>query len=76
MGASASCFLLWGFATSLSVLVIFAIMFGFFALGFASLWTNLIALVAGDDPLVAPIVFSSFAFSRFVFLATPYDRRS
>lgn len=71
MGASISCFMLWGFATSLSMLVIFAMSFGFFALGFASLWTKLVSVVAADDVLVAPIVFSFFAFSRFVSMYRP-----
>lgn len=66
MGASVSCFLLWGFATSLTVLIVFSLAFGFFALGFASVWTKLATIVAQDDPLVPPLVFSVFAFSRGV----------
>lgn len=64
LGASLSCFLLWGFATRLPVLIVFSLAFGFFALGFAAVQNKLITVVAGDDPLVPPLVFSIFAFAR------------
>ncbi|KAK9899406.1 MFS general substrate transporter [Cystobasidium minutum MCA 4210] len=64
MGSALSCFLLWGFATSVSVLVVFALLFGFFALGYAAVWNRLITIISRDDPLLPPVIFSVFAFAR------------
>lgn len=64
LGSSLSCLLLWGFGTSLGVLIVFAIAFGFFALSFAAVWTKLITIVARDDPLLPSILMGIFSFSR------------
>lgn len=56
-GASISAFLLFGFATRLPVLLLFAIGWGFFGLGFTSLWTRLITVIAKGDPISPPTIF-------------------
>jgi len=63
-GTSLSCFLLWTFATYLSLLMVFAISFGFFGLGFTAVWSKLITIVAKDDPLQPPILVSIYSFVR------------
>jgi len=65
-GAAFACLFLWGFATGLTTLMAFAIIFGFFGLGFAALWTKMISIIAKDDHLLPPILFSIFAFARGV----------
>jgi hypothetical protein len=57
MGASLSAFLLYGFASNLPVLCLFAIFWGFFGLGFTSLWTRAITVIAKGDPISPPTIF-------------------
>lgn len=40
-GATLSVFLLWGFATQLPLLVVFAATYGFFAGGFSAIWAGM-----------------------------------
>jgi len=65
-GAALACLFLWGFATQLSMLLVFAGVFGFFGLGFTALWTKMITIVSRDDYLLPPILFSLFTFIRGV----------
>lgn len=57
LGASISAFLLFGFANNLPVLALFAVTWGFFGLGFTSLWTRLITVIAKGDPISPPTIF-------------------
>lgn len=63
-GSALCCFLLWGFATKLSVLLVFAMFYGFFGIGFAAIWSKLITIMAKDDPLLPGILYSFIAFGR------------
>jgi MFS family permease len=49
IGATASVFLLWGLSTALPLLVVFSIMYGFFAGGFVSTNAGIIKLVKRCD---------------------------
>jgi MFS family permease len=46
LGSATACLLLWGFATQLSVLITFAIAFGFLGQSFSGVWSALITVVA------------------------------
>ncbi|KAF3808181.1 hypothetical protein GCG54_00006797 [Colletotrichum gloeosporioides] len=58
--SSVSAFTIWGFAHSLELLVVFALIFGMFAGGFPVFWAKFGAILS-DDP--AP-VFSMMAFTK------------
>lgn len=45
-GSAVTCLILWGFATKVSVLVLFAIAFGFLGLSFSGVWAALITVIA------------------------------
>jgi MFS family permease len=47
--ACLSTFFLWGFATSLALLVVFALLFGCFASGFIALWPRMGTMFAEKD---------------------------
>ncbi|KAI5477336.1 hypothetical protein MNV49_006478 [Pseudohyphozyma bogoriensis] len=63
-GSAASCLLLWGFAKSLPILVVFCLTFGFLGLSFTAVWTKLVSIIALDDPLLPGVISSVFAFGR------------
>ncbi|WVQ75332.1 hypothetical protein IAR50_004949 [Cryptococcus sp. DSM 104548] len=66
VGSALACAFLWGFGTNGAVLVVFAILFGLLGPSFSALWSGMISIIAKDDPLAPPIVFSIFAFFRGV----------
>ncbi|KAG9082244.1 hypothetical protein FS749_007009 [Ceratobasidium sp. UAMH 11750] len=50
LGSSLSVLVLWGLASNLALLLVFALMYGFLAGGFSSLWPKFASTVAKDDP--------------------------
>jgi MFS family permease len=48
-GTTISVFLIWGFATNIPLLIIFAIAYGTFAGGFSAVWSGMIREVRGED---------------------------
>ena len=60
MVAAIACFAAWGLSHSLWTLVIFSILFGFFAYGFSSMRARMGIAVAGEDPTVALQTFGMF----------------
>ncbi|KAK0116216.1 hypothetical protein ONS95_013243 [Cadophora gregata] len=52
VGATISVFLFWGLSTALPLLIVFAIVYGFFAGGFVSTNAGVMKLVKGEDPTV------------------------
>jgi len=64
LGSALACLFLWGFATSIQMLVLFVIAFGALGLSFSALWTRSIAIISKDDPSLPSIVFALFAFAR------------
>jgi MFS family permease len=65
-GGALSCFFLFGFATSLPTLIIFAITWGLTGLGYTSIITRTVTYVAKDDPHTPMVIFSIFVFSQGV----------
>ncbi|WVQ83811.1 hypothetical protein IAT38_005955 [Cryptococcus sp. DSM 104549] len=66
LGSALSCAFLWGFGTNEGMLVAFALVFGLLGLSFSSVWSNMIGIIAKDDPIAPTLVFSLFAFARGV----------
>ena len=65
IGATMSVFLLWGFATSLPLLCVFSLFYGFFAGGFTSTYTGSIQEVKrADNRAEAGLVFGLLAAGR------------
>ncbi|KAF8893516.1 major facilitator superfamily domain-containing protein [Infundibulicybe gibba] len=64
IGSSLSVFLLWGFATKLPLLAIFAFVYGLLAPSWSALWPRFISTVAGDDPHVSSTLLSVFLGGR------------
>ncbi|KAH8682311.1 MFS monocarboxylate transporter [Xylariales sp. PMI_506] len=52
VGSALSVFLLWGMSQQLAVLIIFAIVYGFFAGGFSSTWSSILHEMKRQDPSV------------------------
>jgi MFS family permease len=48
LGSALACLLLWGFATRIDVLVVFALVFGFLGLSFSGVWAALITVIASE----------------------------
>lgn len=65
-GGALSCFFLFGFATSVSTLVIFTIAWGLTGLGYTSIITRTVTFVSKDDPHTPMVIFSIFVFSQGV----------
>lgn len=65
-GGALSCFFLFGFATRLPTLVVFAIAWGLTGLGYTSLITRTVTSVSKDDPHTPMVIFSIFVFSQGV----------
>lgn len=58
-----ACLTLWRIASSLSRLILFAMVYGFFAAGFTALWARMSTTIT-VDPMAAPIVFSLLNFGK------------
>ncbi|KAK2591193.1 hypothetical protein QQS21_011127 [Conoideocrella luteorostrata] len=54
---------LWGLATSLPLLIVFALVYGFFAAGYTAMWARMTTAVT-SDPLTVPFVFGLFNFGK------------
>ncbi|TWU78522.1 hypothetical protein ED733_001003 [Metarhizium rileyi] len=54
---------LWGFATSLPLLVVFALVYGFFAAGYTAMWARMSTAVT-SDAITMPLVFGLFNFGK------------
>ncbi|KAH7393366.1 major facilitator superfamily domain-containing protein [Cadophora sp. MPI-SDFR-AT-0126] len=52
VGATFSVFLFWGLSTALPLLIVFAIVYGFFASGFVSTNAGVMKMIKGEDPTV------------------------
>jgi Cu2+-exporting ATPase len=61
--AAAACLTMWRLATSLPVLIIFAIVYGFFGAGFTAIWARMSTAIT-DDVTAGPIVFSLLNFGK------------
>lgn len=56
-------FVMWGFARTLSLLIPFAILYGFFAAGYTAMWARMASTVT-TDPTTTPLVFGLFNFGK------------
>ncbi|MCJ1441733.1 MAG: hypothetical protein MMC23_002225 [Stictis urceolatum] len=56
---------LWGFARSLGLLVVFALVYGFFGAGFVSMWARMITAIS-DEPSAAMTILGIFSFGKGV----------
>lgn len=54
---------LWRSASSLPPLIVFAIVYGFFASGYTAMWARMSTSVSGN-PATAPMIFSLFCFGK------------
>ncbi|KAI0142967.1 major facilitator superfamily domain-containing protein [Xylariaceae sp. FL1272] len=61
--AAVACFTLWKLAESLPVLVVFAMVYGFFAAGFTATWARMSTAIT-DDVSGGPIVFTLLNFGK------------
>ncbi|KAI1165166.1 major facilitator superfamily domain-containing protein [Nemania serpens] len=61
--AAIACLTLWGLAKSLPVLIIFAIVYGFFGAGFTATWARMSTAIT-DDVTAGPIVFTLLNFGK------------
>ena len=61
--AAISCFTMWRLATSLPLLIGFAIIYGLFASGFTSIWGRMSTAIT-DDVTAGPLVFSLLNFGK------------
>lgn len=48
IGTALACFFLWGFGTNAGLLVPFVLVFGVLGLGFVSVWTRMISMIASE----------------------------
>ncbi|KAH7108372.1 MFS general substrate transporter [Auriculariales sp. MPI-PUGE-AT-0066] len=62
--SAAAVLFLWGFAQSPGMLIVFAIIFGFFASGFSTLWPRFVMNIVKDDPHTSYFLFSAFFAAR------------
>lgn len=69
-------FACWGIARSFSVLLVFAIFFGFFAAGYTAMWARMVTAVT-QEPSSSLVAFSVFCFGKGVgnILAGPISGR-
>jgi MFS family permease len=63
--AAIACFAIWRLAESLPVLIVFAIVYGFFGAGFTAIWARM-SMSVTDDDTAGPIVFSLLNFGKGV----------
>ncbi|POS71618.1 hypothetical protein DHEL01_v209984 [Diaporthe helianthi] len=61
--AAAACFTMWRLAESLTVLILFAIVYGFFGAGFTAIWARMSTAIT-DDVTAGPIVFILLSFGK------------
>lgn len=61
--AAIACFTMWRLAKSLPVLILFAIVYGFFGAGFTAIWARMSTAIT-DDATAGPIVFSLLNFGK------------
>lgn len=61
--AAVACFAIWRLAESLPVLLVFAIIYGFFGAGFTATWARM-SMSITDDDTAGPIVFSLLNFGK------------
>lgn len=61
--AAISCLTMWRLGESLSVLIIFAIMYGFFGAGFTAIWARMSTAIT-EDVTAGPMVFSLLNFGK------------
>lgn len=61
--AAIACLAMWRLAQSLPVLIVFAIVYGFFGAGFTALWARMSTAIT-DDVTAGPIVFSLLNFGK------------
>jgi predicted MFS family arabinose efflux permease len=54
---------LWGLATSMPLLVVFALTYGFFAAGYTAMWARMSTAVT-SDAMTMPVVFGLFNFGK------------
>lgn len=63
--AAIACFTMWRLAESLTVLIFFAIVYGFFGAGFTAIWARMSTAIT-DDVTAGPIVFTLLNFGKGV----------
>lgn len=61
--SATACLTLWRLAESLPLLIVFAIVYGFFGAGFTALWARMASAIT-DDATAAPMVFSLLNFGK------------
>lgn len=61
--AATACFAIWRLAESLPILIIFAIVYGFFGTGFTAIWARMSTAIT-DDMTALPIIFSLLNFGK------------
>ncbi|GAD97227.1 hypothetical protein FG11573.1 [Paecilomyces variotii No. 5] len=61
--AAMACLTMWRLAQSLPVLIVFAIVYGFFGAGFTAIWARMSTAIT-DDLTAGPIVFSLLNFGK------------
>ncbi|KAL2816307.1 major facilitator superfamily domain-containing protein [Aspergillus granulosus] len=61
--AAVSCLTMWRLASSLPILIVFAIVYGFFGAGFTAIWARMSTAIT-DDVTAGPIVFSLLNFGK------------
>ncbi|KAK8108736.1 hypothetical protein PG984_014537 [Apiospora sp. TS-2023a] len=63
--AAIACLAVWRLAESLPVLVVFALVYGFFGAGFTAIWARMSTAIS-EDVVVGPIVFTLLNFGKGV----------
>lgn len=63
--AAVACFTIWRLAKSLTVLIFFAVVYGFFGAGFTAIWARMSTAIT-DDVTAGPIVFTLLNFGKGV----------
>lgn len=61
--AAIACFTMWRLAQSLTVLIFFCVVYGFFGTGFTAIWARMSTAVT-DDVTATPIVFTLLNFGK------------
>jgi hypothetical protein len=61
--AAVACLVVWRLAESLPVLIVFAMLYGFFGAGFTAIWARMSTSIT-DDVTAGPIVFSLLNFGK------------
>lgn len=61
--AAIACLTMWRLAESLPVLILFAMIYGFFAAGFTAIWARMSTVIT-DDATSGPMVFSLLNFGK------------